>query len=78
MGVKIINARCEERLGRLWVRCPACGKRLAPGFMPDTEAKALPLWCTRCKREFLAEVRPAEVEETPGKRVTLAAQAGEI
>lgn len=39
-----------------WFACPFCKKKLQR-FTADTEAKHLPIWCPRCRREVTVEIR---------------------
>lgn len=52
-----------------WIICPSCSKKLLRA-LPDTEAANLPVWCTRCRREYIAEIHPQRPErKTPESRI---------
>lgn len=41
--------------GAQWLRCPHCGGKLLKR-LPTTEARDLPLYCKRCKRESILNI----------------------
>ena len=41
-----------------WVGCPACGNKKIKRIRRDTQARNLPLYCRKCKREYLVEITP--------------------
>jgi len=38
-----------------WIVCPVCRKRILR-VAPETAARALPVWCRRCRREFRIDI----------------------
>ncbi|MCI8308320.1 MAG: conjugal transfer protein [Lachnospiraceae bacterium] len=44
-----------------WVRCPACGNKTRDRIREDTILKSYPLYCPKCKREALIEVKDLQV-----------------
>ena len=52
-----------------WVLCPICGAKTRLKLLPETELKAFPLFCPKCKREsiinaknFIIETRQPDAE----------------
>ena len=46
------------RLEHGWGLCPACGKHLVR-LTADTRAYQLPVYCKRCKAEFIVNIEQA-------------------
>ena len=42
-----------------FLTCPNCGKQKLQRLEPDTEAHALPVYCSRCRREYKIDIRRA-------------------
>ena len=40
-----------------WVLCPVCGAKTRLQLLPETELKAFPLFCPKCKRESIINVK---------------------
>ncbi len=40
-----------------WLRCPVCGNKTRNRVREDTVLKNYPLYCTKCKREMLINVK---------------------
>lgn len=49
-----------------WVRCPVCGSKTRLQIRADTEVKIFPLYCPKCKRETLIEVKNLQVTVIKG------------
>lgn len=47
-----------------WVLCPICGGKTRTKIRPDTEAKNLIVFCPKCKRESVVNVKNLEVEKS--------------
>ena len=45
-----------------WIRCPACGNKTRDRIRGDTVLKNYPLYCPKCKRETLIEVKNLQVK----------------
>lgn len=43
-----------------WVLCPICGGKTRTKIRPDTEAKNLIVFCPKCKRENLVNIKDME------------------
>ena len=44
-----------------WIRCPICGSNTRDKIREDTILKNFPLYCPKCKRETLIEVKDLQV-----------------
>lgn len=44
-----------------WIKCPVCKNKTRVQMRPDTELKNFPLFCPKCKRESLIEVKNLHV-----------------
>lgn len=44
-----------------WIRCPVCGNKTRLQIRGDTELKNFPLYCPKCKKESLIEVKDLQV-----------------
>ena len=42
-----------------FLSCPRCGKQKLLRVTEETEAKALPVYCKHCRREYIIEIRRA-------------------
>lgn len=48
----------EERMKKLeWILCPVCNNKTRIKVREDTELKNFPLYCPKCKKESLIEVK---------------------
>ncbi len=44
-----------------WTLCPVCGNKTHDKIREDTVLKSYPLYCPKCKRETLIEVKNLQV-----------------
>ena len=44
-----------------WILCPVCGNKTSVKIREDTVLKNYPLYCPKCKRETLIEVKDLQV-----------------
>ena len=52
-----------------WVLCPICEAKTRLQLLPETELKAFPLFCPKCKRESIINVRHFVVDTNrPGAK----------
>jgi len=42
---------------RKWVLCPICGAKTRLQLLPETELKSFPLFCPKCGRESIINVK---------------------
>lgn len=40
-----------------WIMCPECGAKTRTQILEDTELKHFPLYCTKCKKSFIIDVK---------------------
>lgn len=40
-----------------WIRCPDCGEKTRDKIRADTELKNFPVFCPKCKKETLINVK---------------------
>lgn len=40
-----------------WLYCPICGNKTRNKVRPDTELKNYPLFCPKCRKEILINVK---------------------
>ena len=40
-----------------WVLCPVCGAKTRLQLLPETELKAFPLFCPKCRRESVISIK---------------------
>ena len=40
-----------------WILCPVCGNKTRTKIREDTELKNFPLYCPKCKKETLINVK---------------------
>ena len=52
----------EAAEGKRWVLCPSCGAKTRLQILPETELKAFPLFCPKCRCESLINVRHFTIE----------------
>lgn len=52
--MKIMNDKSEEKH---WVLCPVCGAKTRLQLLPETELKVFPLFCPKCRRESIVNVK---------------------
>ena len=46
-----------------WVFCPICGGKTRTKIRPDTEAKNLIVFCSKCKNESVIDIEPHVYDE---------------
>ena len=46
-----------EKLNSEWIRCPICGNKTRTMIRKDTELINFPLYCPKCKKETLIDVK---------------------
>ena len=44
-----------------WIRCPICGNKSRNKMRADTELKNYPLYCPKCKRQTLVDVKDFQI-----------------
>lgn len=49
---------------RQWVFCPCCGAKTRLQLLRQTELRAFPLFCPKCKRETMIDARQFRVSVT--------------
>ena len=45
-----------------WVLCPNCGAKTRLQLLPETELKAFPLFCPKCKHESIINIKHFNME----------------
>lgn len=40
-----------------WILCPECGAKTRTQILEETELKHFPLFCPKCKKNFIIDVR---------------------
>lgn len=45
-----------------WILCPECGAKTRTQILEDTELKHFPLFCPKCKKNFIIDVKNRIVE----------------
>lgn len=50
----------EKSMTEKWVLCPICGGKTRTKIRPDTEAKNLIVFCPKCKRETVMDIKDME------------------
>lgn len=63
--------QCRITQGGTWVLCPVCRAGKVQKLAATTRAQSLTVFCRRCKRESVIDVKP--LGTGGGPRVTLAA-----
>ena len=48
-----------------WLLCPICGSKTRDRIRADTELKNFPLFCPKCKRETLINVKKQNITLIP-------------
>lgn len=46
-----------------WILCPICNNKTRIKVREDTELKNFPLYCPKCKKESLIEVKKLRIKE---------------
>ena len=44
-----------------WVMCPTCGAKTRVKLRPDTELRNFPLFCPKCKQEFVIDAKRQQI-----------------
>jgi len=44
-----------------WIHCPVCGNKTRNQIRDDTVLKNFPLYCPKCKKQTLVEVKNLEI-----------------
>ena len=47
---------------REWIRCPICDSKTPDRIRKDTDLTNFPLFCPKCKKESLIEVKNLQVK----------------
>lgn len=47
----------EIEAEKRWVLCPLCGAKTRLQLLPETELKAFPLFCPKCRHESIINAR---------------------
>lgn len=50
-----------------WITCPICNRKLQR-VAPETTAENLPIWCPRCKQEYIIQIHRDRSATTPESR----------
>lgn len=51
-----------------WVLCPRCGAKTRLQILRETELKEFPLFCPKCKRESIIDVKNFIVKKKEARR----------
>lgn len=51
-----------------WVLCPVCDNKTRLKIREDTEIKKLPLYCPKCRKESLIDVKDMRVEKVKDQK----------
>ena len=46
---------------RGWIHCPGCGCRTRTRIRPDTALKNFPVFCPKCRREFIIDAENEKI-----------------
>ena len=53
----------------IWILCPECGAKTRTQILEDTELKHFPLFCPKCKKNFIIDVKNRIVDyQTDARR----------
>ena len=58
------NLMRTKKMNDTWVLCPICGGKTRTKIRPDTEAKNLIVFCPKCKRETVMDIKDMEVRKS--------------
>ena len=50
-----------KTMGTIWIKCPICGGKTRVKIKEDTELRNFPLYCPKCKKESLINVKQQTV-----------------
>ncbi|MCH3953827.1 MAG: cysteine-rich KTR domain-containing protein [Eubacterium sp.] len=51
-----------------WVLCPRCGAKTRLQILRETELKDFPLFCPKCKRESIIDVKNFVIKKKEARR----------
>lgn len=51
-----------------WVLCPRCGAKTRLQILRETELKEFPLFCPKCKKESIIDVKNFVVKKKEARR----------
>ena len=68
-GENHTDARAEKRQ---WVLCPRCGAKTRLQILRETELKSFPLFCPKCRRESMINVKNFMLETREMKETSAA------
>ena len=51
-----------------WVLCPCCGAKTRLQLLRETELKAFPLFCPKCRRESIINAKNFIIETNEARR----------
>lgn len=60
-----MNDAAEEKR---WLLCPVCGAKTRVQLLRETELKAFPLFCPKCRQERRINVKHFIIEIEPARR----------
>lgn len=58
--MEIMEVKVEQKLE--WIKCPICGNKTRLKMRKDTIMKNFPLYCPKCKKESLIEVKNLQIK----------------
>lgn len=60
-----MNDAAEEKR---WLLCPVCGAKTRVQLLRETELKAFPLFCPKCRQECRINVKHFIIDIEPARR----------
>ncbi len=60
-----MNDAAEEKR---WLLCPVCGAKTRVQLLRETELKAFPLFCPKCRQERVVNAKNFIIEIEPARR----------
>lgn len=60
-----MNDAAEERR---WLLCPVCGAKTRVQLLQETELRAFPLFCPKCRQERVVNAKNFIIEIEPARR----------
>ena len=67
-GFRFERTNCSMKASedeKRWVLCPQCGAKTRLQLLRQTELKAFPLFCPKCRRESIISARNFIIEAQP-------------
>lgn len=58
----------DVRGEKQWVLCPVCGEKTRLQLFRETELKAFPLFCPKCKSESIIDAKNFIIEARKARR----------